>query len=79
MSRSETKHTRFEKAKIIGMRAVQLDNGAEPRVDIGNLDNSYDIAIREYEEEEIPFILVRKYPRRKEEVKIVNSLASTEE
>lgn len=57
--------TKFEIAKIIGTRATQLSQGAIPQIDITGLDNSYDIAMQEFKQNKIPFIIKRRYPRDK--------------
>jgi len=57
--------TRFEIAKIIGIRATQLENGATPQVDITGLDDAYSIAQREFDQQRIPFLVKRKYPEGK--------------
>jgi len=54
--------TRFEVAKIIGVRANQLSRGAPPMVDITGLDNALDIATKEYTENVMPFTITRKMP-----------------
>ena len=54
--------TKFEITRIIGVRATQLAAGAPSTVDIGNLDNAVDIAMKELSENKIPLILCRTYP-----------------
>ena len=63
------KITKFEKTRIIGTRATHLSNGAEPKIDIGDMESVIEIAQKEYELGKIPIIIVRKYPNRVEEVK----------
>ena len=55
--------TKYEYARIIGMRAKQLNNGADPfvKVDRGMIDG-YTIALKEMEEKKIPFIIARPLP-----------------
>ena len=55
--------TKYEYARVIGMRAKQLNNGADPfvKVDRGMIDG-YTIAIKEMEEKKIPFIIARPLP-----------------
>ena len=55
--------TKYEYARVIGMRAKQLNNGADPfvKVDRGMIDG-YTIALKEMEEKKIPFIIARPLP-----------------
>lgn len=48
------KDTRFEKARLIGSRALQISMGATPVVDFDPNEDSIKIAIREYEEGVLP-------------------------
>lgn len=48
------KDTRFEKARLIGSRALQISMGATPLVDFDVNEDSIKIAIREYEEGVLP-------------------------
>jgi DNA-directed RNA polymerase I, II, and III subunit RPABC2 len=52
--------TKYEKARILGERARQINSGSEPFVPVepGVIDG-YLIAVREFEEKKIPFILKR--------------------
>jgi DNA-directed RNA polymerase I, II, and III subunit RPABC2 len=55
--------TKYEKARIIGERAKQIDAGAEPMVDVEpTVIDGYLIALKEYEEKAIPFIIQRPLP-----------------
>jgi len=55
--------TKYEKARIIGERAKQIDAGAEPMVEVEqNMIDGYLIALKEYEEKMIPFIIQRPLP-----------------
>ncbi len=54
--------TKFEIARIIGVRATQLEQGAPPMIDIGDLTDSLSIATAEYEQKTIPFVIIRTYP-----------------
>jgi DNA-directed RNA polymerase subunit K/omega len=56
------KLTKFEIAKVIGARAVQLSKGAASTIDIGTLDNAMDIAYEEYRQKMIPFLITRAFP-----------------
>jgi DNA-directed RNA polymerase subunit K len=48
------KDTRFEKARLIGSRALQISMGAKPVVDFDPEEDTIKIAIREYEEGVLP-------------------------
>lgn len=53
--------TKYEKAKIIGLRAQQIATGSVVFVDVPKgMINSIEIARKELEERKIPFIVKRK-------------------
>jgi DNA-directed RNA polymerase subunit K/omega len=55
--------TKYEKARIIGARAEQLDCGGQPFIPVEpNIINGRTIAIMEFEQKKIPFILARPLP-----------------
>ncbi len=55
--------TRFEKARIMGARALQLSMGAPPFVEIpSSAKTSLDIAMEELEERAIPIVIRRRLP-----------------
>ena len=55
--------TKFEKARILGLRAKQLDEGAQPFVKVPpNAVTGYTIALMELEQKKIPFIIRRPIP-----------------
>jgi DNA-directed RNA polymerase I, II, and III subunit RPABC2 len=55
--------TKYEKARILGERAKQLNSGATPFIEVEpNLIDGYLIAIKEFEEKKIPFIIKRPLP-----------------
>ena len=55
--------TRYEKAKIIGVRAKQLNNGADTFIDIhNNMIDGLTIAEEELKQKKIPFIIRRPLP-----------------
>ncbi len=66
MSKSELKNeytmTKYEKARILGIRALQINNGTQPMVNTNNLTDAMDIANKELMEYKMPFIIRRKYP-----------------
>jgi DNA-directed RNA polymerase subunit K len=48
------KLTRFEKARILGARSIQISMGAKPKVKIGDSIDPIDIAMLELEEGVLP-------------------------
>ena len=53
--------TKYEKAKLIGVRAQQISYGSPVMVTVPKgITNAYDIAMKEFEEKKIP-ILIRRY------------------
>ena len=54
--------TKFEKARIIGVRLQQLANGSKPRVDTSNLRTIHEIVHQELTKRMIPFIIRRTLP-----------------
>jgi hypothetical protein len=55
--------TRYEKARILGERAKQINSGAKPMIEIdSNIIDGYLIALKEYEQKKIPFIIKRPLP-----------------
>lgn len=54
--------TKYEKPRIIGIRAQMIAEGAPLMVDPGDLIHPVDIARKEYEENKIPVILQRPIP-----------------
>lgn len=52
--------SKYERTTIIGMRATQFENGAQPLCEIPkDTDNVVDIAKKELEERKTPFIVKR--------------------
>jgi len=61
--RTSTFITKYERARVIGERAKQLNAGAQPFVKIeSSLIDGYLIAMKEFEEKKIPFIIQRPLP-----------------
>lgn len=59
--------TRFERARIIGARALQISMGAPALIDLKKKTESpRDIAKREFEEDVIPLTIKRKMPPKME-------------
>jgi len=55
--------TKYEKTRILGQRAKQIDNGAKPFVKVPpNIIDGYQVALLELEQKKIPFIIKRPYP-----------------
>ncbi|MGM5480355.1 MAG: DNA-directed RNA polymerase subunit K [Nanobdellota archaeon] len=64
----QTKYTRFEKARMIGSRALQLSQGAETKLSLTKKDyekikyNPVEIAKMEFEQGVIPLTVKRDQP-----------------
>jgi len=56
------KLTRFEKARLISARALQLSLGAPPLVEVKKTDSTIDVAEQEFNEKAIPLVVLRRYP-----------------
>jgi len=55
--------TKYEKARVLGERAKQLNSGATATVDVDpTVIDGYLIALKEYEAKRIPFIIKRPLP-----------------
>ena len=55
--------TKYERARILGERAKQLNMGAKPLIELGpEVIDGYLIALKEFEEKKIPFIVKRPMP-----------------
>jgi DNA-directed RNA polymerase subunit K/omega len=55
--------TKYEKTRILGQRAKQINNGARPLIPITpNMIDGYLIALKELEEKKIPVIIRRPLP-----------------
>ncbi|MGC8479881.1 MAG: DNA-directed RNA polymerase subunit K, partial [Candidatus Micrarchaeia archaeon] len=53
-------YTRFEKARIIGARALQLAYGAPPLIDVpANITEPLQLAEIEFEKGVIPIVVIR--------------------
>lgn len=53
-------YTKFEKARIIGARALQLAYGAPPLIKVPeNVSNPLDLAELEFQEDVIPIVVIR--------------------
>lgn len=57
------KYTRFEKARVVGARSIQIELGAPVLIDVPeNVSDPIDIANLEFENEAIPMTIVRRLP-----------------
>lgn len=56
--------TKYEKPRIIGARAEQIAQGANPLTQVGNLTDPVKIAIKEFREGVIPISLYRSLPNK---------------
>jgi DNA-directed RNA polymerases I, II, and III subunit RPABC2 len=55
--------TRYEKARVIGERAKQINSGAKPFIEVEqSMIDGYLIALKEFELKKIPFIIRRPLP-----------------
>ena len=52
--------TKYEKTRVLGERANQIINGSPPFID-DDIDNPYEIALRELQQKKIPFVIRRPY------------------
>lgn len=60
--------TKFERARVLGLRAKQINNGAEPFIQVPeNIIEGHIIAEMELEKRVLPFIVVRPLPNGKKE------------
>ena len=56
----EKKLTRFERARLLGARAIQISMGARPLVEIKNSYDPIDIAYEELKSGVLPLDVIRK-------------------
>lgn len=52
--------TKFEKAKVLGIRSQQIAKGAKPLIDVDGMTSVEEIAKKELHHKKTPFILKRK-------------------
>lgn len=69
MQVSETKLTRYERARIIGARALQISLGAPVLIDVGRKE-PIDIALMELEQGVIPITVKRTIKGLKQSAKV---------
>ena len=71
--------TRYEKAKVLGLRAKQINNGADPLIDLPrSIIDGHTIALMELKENKIPFIIKRPLPNGGNEYWKVSDLQNLE-
>ena len=56
---SEENLTRFEKARLLGARAIQISMGAKPKVELGDSLDPIDIAYKELKEGVLPLDIIK--------------------
>ena len=58
------KITRFEKARVIGVRANLISMGSKPMIDMKQFTNSdpIQIALEEFRQKKLPMIITREFP-----------------
>ena len=72
---SSNRLTKYEKTKIIGIAAQQIEGGRVPTIDIPNyMSNPIDIAEYELNQKKTPFVLKRKLPNNKFEYWSIDQL-----
>lgn len=54
--------TKYEKSRILGTRATQISMNSPVMVDIGQLSDPLEIALKEFEERKIPLLIRRFLP-----------------
>ena len=54
--------TKYEKAKLVGLRLQQIADGAEPTIDTKGYDNIREIVLEELRQKKLPFMIRRDLP-----------------
>lgn len=54
------KPTKYERARIIGVRTTQIAYGAEPQVDVTGMTDPYDMAVKEFDEGKTPPLIIQR-------------------
>lgn len=54
--------TKYERTQVIALRAQQLNMGAMPTINVGNLKKTVDIAEKELEQRTLPLMIKRPLP-----------------
>jgi DNA-directed RNA polymerase I, II, and III subunit RPABC2 len=66
--------TKYEKTRILGIRAQQLSMGSTPLVPVNGMTSTIDIAMAELMQKKIPFIIKRILPDNTVEYWTINEL-----
>ena len=66
--------TKYEHARVLGARAAQIDNGADPFIIVDSIMDGYTIAKEELKQKKIPFVIRRPMPNGKFEIWKLDSL-----
>lgn len=66
--------TKYERTRIIGQRAMQISNGAKPKVKTENMDDPVEIAEKELEHGLCPIKIIRTLPNGEKHVISVKDL-----
>ena len=59
---SPNRLTKYERAYVLGVRALQIDSGSQIFVDVDGETSSYEIALKELMEKKIPLLIERPLP-----------------
>ena len=59
---SKLEITKYERARVLGTRALQLSNGAPPMVKVEGMVDVMEIAKKELREYKMPILVRRKLP-----------------
>jgi len=54
--------TKYERARVLGARALQISMNAPVMIDIGSMTDPYQIAVEELNQGKIPLIIRRRLP-----------------
>jgi DNA-directed RNA polymerase subunit K/omega len=54
--------TKYEKVRVIGLRATQIANGSKPLVDVENMIDPLKMAEKEFDCGKIPINIIRTLP-----------------
>ncbi len=57
--------TKYEKTRILGIRATQISSGITPNIPLGNMKTPIEIAEEELRQKKINLIISRKLPNGK--------------
>jgi DNA-directed RNA polymerase I, II, and III subunit RPABC2 len=69
--------TKYERARILGIRALQISMGSPATVPLTDETDSLQIALKELEQKRIPIIIRRHFPDGTHEDWAVNELMSS--